>query len=264
MLNEPFIRKTPKQIKQMREAGKVAANTLLAVGSIIQAGISTGDIDRFVYNDTIRQRAIPAPLGYNGFPKSSSTSRNHVVCHGIPNDDEILQNGDIINVDITSLYNGYHADTSATFYVGKPSIESKHVVEVARRALEVGIIHAKVGAQIGEIGYAIEKFVLSQGCSVIERFDGHGIGENFHEPPWVKHFGAKGESLILEEGMTFTIEPVIILGNQAVDVLEDNWTIVSKDQSLSAQFEHTVAITSYGTAILTSRSRILKNSEIFL
>jgi len=247
----------------MREAGRVASNTLLGVGQIIRAGISTGDLDRFVYCDTINRGGIPAPLGYNGFPNSICTSRNNVVCHGIPNDQEILENGDIINVDITSIYNGYHGDTSATFYVGTPCIEAKHVVEIARRALDLGINQAKIGAQMGDIGYAIQEFTRSQGCTVIERFDGHGIGESFHELPWVKHYGEKGTGLILEEGMTFTIEPVIILGDQAVELLDEKWTMISQDGSLSAQFEHTIAITPDGPEILTQRMQPLRNSEIY-
>lgn len=247
----------------MREAGRIASDTLLGVGLKIRAGISTGDLDRFVYHDTINRGAIPAPLGYNGFPKSICTSRNHVVCHGIPNDKEILENGDIINVDLTSIYNSYHGDTSATFYVGTPCIEAKHVVEVARRALDLGINEAHIGAQMGDIGHAIQEFSRSEGCSVIKRFDGHGIGESFHEPPWVKHYGEKGTGLILEEGMTFTIEPIIAIGDEAVDMLDDKWTIVSRDGSLSAQFEHTIAITPDGPEVLTRRIQPLYNSEIF-
>jgi methionyl aminopeptidase len=258
-----LFKKSLNQINQMREAGKIASCTLLGVGSIVKAGISTGDIDRFVYQDTINRGAIPAPLGFNGYPKSVCTSRNHVVCHGIPCDVEFLENGDIINVDITSIYKGYHSDTSATFYVGTPSIEAKHVVEVARRALDLGIKEAKIGAHIGNIGFAIQEFTRREGCSVIERFDGHGIGESFHELPWIKHYGEKGTGLILEESMTFTIEPLIILGDQAVDLLDDGWSMVSRDGSLSAQFEHTILTTPYGPEILTQRHKLLKNSEIF-
>lgn len=260
---EKVIKKSTSQLQYMRKAGSIAANTLLGVGRLIRAGISTGDLDRFVYEDTLKHGATPAPLNYNGFPKSICTSRNHVVCHGIPNDQEILEDGDIINVDLTSIYKGYHGDTSASFYVGTPSPEAKHVVEVARRALEVGISQAHAGAQLGDIGAAIQEFTRSQGCSVIERFDGHGIGESFHELPWVKHYGKKGTGITLEVGMTFTIEPVIVLGSQAVSLLDDEWTIVSKDGSLSAQFEHTIAITDDGPEILTQRSERLLNSELF-
>jgi len=256
-------KKSAQQLKLMREAGSIASRTLLGVGRMIRAGISTADLDRFAYLDTIKQGARPAPLNYNGFEKSICTSRNHVVCHGIPSDGEILETGDIINVDLTSIYQGYHGDTSATFYVGTPGAEAKHVVEVARRALDVGIAEALVGATLGDIGAAIEEFVTRQGCSVVERCDGHGIGENFHEPPWVKHYGERNTGITLEAGMTFTIEPVIVLGSQAICLRDDTSTMVTINGALSAQFEHTIAVTDDGPEILTRRSEPLQRSELF-
>jgi methionyl aminopeptidase len=247
----------------MRKAGSIASETLLGVGRLIRAGISTGDLDRFVHQDTLKRGARPAPLNYNGFEKSICTSRNHVVCHGIPNDHEILEEGDIINVDLTSIYEGYHGDTSATFYVGTPTPEAKHVVEVARHALKLGIAEAQVGATLGDIGAAIEEFVTRHGCSVIERCDGHGIGESFHEPPWVKHHGKRNTGLTLEAGMTFTIEPVVVLGTQTMCLLDGTWTMVTINGALSAQFEHTIAVTDDGPEILTRRSKPLQRSELF-
>ncbi|MFC5050533.1 type I methionyl aminopeptidase [Rubritalea spongiae] len=261
-MNKKIIKKSPSQMKLMRQAGKVASNTLLAVAERITPGITTEDLNQFVHLDTIKQGATPAPLNYQGFPKSICTSRNEVVCHGIPKDNEFLEEGDIINIDLTSLYQGYHGDTSATFFVGKPSAEAKHLVEVAREALTRGIQAARCGSTFGDIGAAIQDFTREEGCTVIERFDGHGIGEHFHEPPWVNHYGMKGSGNTIEEGMTFTIEPVIVLGSQEVQLLEDGWTMITKDGSLAAQFEHTVAITTLGTEILTDRSNKLANCEL--
>lgn len=260
---DQVIKKSAHQLELMRKAGGIASETLLGVGRLIRPGISTGDLDRFVHQDTLKRGARPAPLNYKGFTKSTCTSRNHVVCHGIPDDQEILEEGDIINVDLTSLYQGYHGDTSATFYVGTPSTEAKHVVEVARRALELGIAEAQVGATLGNIGAAIEEFVTQQGCSVVQRCDGHGIGESFHEPPWVKHHGERNTGITLEAGMTFTIEPVVVLGSQAICLCDGPWTMVTINGALSAQFEHTIAITHDGPEILTRRAKPLHRSELF-
>ncbi|MEM9693844.1 MAG: type I methionyl aminopeptidase [Myxococcota bacterium] len=255
--------KSPREVALMREAGRVAAETLMGVDKMLKPGITTEDINRFVHEDTLRRGAKPAPLNYNGFPKSVCTSRNEVVCHGIPSDKEVIEPGDIINVDVTSILEGYHGDTSATFYIGEPTPEAKHVVEVARRSLELGIAQVRDGARLGDIGAAIQEFAEGQGCSVVRAFVGHGIGRIFHEPPQVMHYGRYNTGPRLKAGMTFTIEPMVNIGHYEVDVLEDQWTAVTRDGSLSAQFEHTLVVTKKGCEILTRRSERLANSERF-
>ena len=247
----------------MREAGQIAAATLVEVDKMIRPGITTEAINTFVHEDTLRRGARPAPLNYRGFPKSVCTSRNEVVCHGIPNEQEVLEPGDIINVDVTSIYNDFHGDTSVTFYIGDPSPEAKHVVEVARRSLELGIAEVRDGARIGDIGAAIQEFAEGQGCSVVRAFVGHGTGRVFHEEPQVPHYGRRNSGFRLKAGMTFTIEPMINLGGYEVEVLEDNWTAVTRDGSLTAQFEHTLVVTKRGCEIMTKRPELLKNSERF-
>jgi methionyl aminopeptidase len=254
--------KAPREIELMREAGQLAAETLCAVAEIIRPGITTDQINEFVHKDTLRRGARPAPLNYKGFPKSVCTSVNEVVCHGIPGR-RVLQAGDIINIDVTHVYKGFHGDTSATFYVGKPSPEAKRVVEVARKSLEVGIAQVKPGARLGDIGAAIQEYAEAQGCSVVRDFVGHGIGRLFHDEPKVSHVGQWGRGIRLKPGMTFTIEPMINLGGWEVQILEDDWTAVTADGSLSAQFEHTVLVAERGVEVLTRRSRPLKNSESF-
>ena len=246
----------------MRRVGRIAAQTLVGVGEMIGIGVSTGDINYFVHEHTLRQGGRPAPLHYGGFPKSVCTSRNHVVCHGVPDESELLEDGDIINVDITSIVDDYHGDTSATFYIGNPGPDAKHIVEVARQSLEVGIAQVRNGAWLGDIGAAVEEFVKTQGCSIVRRFDGHGIGRLFHEPPWIHHYGEYGTGLRLQSGMTFTIEPAVNLGAEPVDVLDDNWTYITRDGSLSAQFEHTVLVTDSGCEVLTHRSTRLAHSAL--
>ena len=255
--------KTPREIELMREAGRLAADTLSKVGEIIAPGITTEDINRFVHQDTLAKGCIPAPLNYRGFPKSVCTSRNHVVCHGIPNSKETLEDGDIINVDVTHIYRGYHGDTSATFYVGTPSEEAKLVTEVSRRCLELGIEAVRPMGRLQDIGAAIQEFAESKGCSVVTLFVGHGIGREFHAEPKVSHVGTRGKGLRFRPGMTFTIEPMINLGDHRVEILDDDWTAVTSDGSLSAQFEHTVLVTREGCEILTPRTGVLLNSEIF-
>jgi len=255
--------KSMREIGLMREAGQVAAATLVEVDKMIRPGISTEAINTFVHEDTLRRGARPAPLNYRGFPKSVCTSRNEVVCHGIPNEQEVLEPGDIINVDVTSIYNDFHGDTSVTFYVGDPSPEAKQVVEVARRSLELGIAQVRDGARIGDIGAAIQEFAEGQGCSVVRAFVGHGIGRIFHEDPQVPHHGRRNSGFRLKAGMTFTIEPMVNIGGYDVEVLDDNWTAVTRDRSLSAQFEHTIVVTKRGCEILTKRPHQLKNSERF-
>lgn len=252
---------SPQDIEHMRVVGRMAAETLMLVGEKIAPGISTEDIDRIVVEDTLRRGARCAPLNYHGFPKSVCTSINSVVCHGIPSPKEILRDGDIINVDVTTIFNGYFGDTSATFYVGKPTPEGRKVTEVSRRCLELGIAEVRDGARLGDIGAAIQEYAEAQGCSVVRAFVGHGIGKKFHEDPKVSHVGKRGSGIRIRAGMIFTIEPMINLGGYEVDVLDDDWTAVTRDGSLSAQFEHTIVVTRDGCEVLTSRPGILRNSE---
>ncbi len=255
--------KGERDISMMREVCRLAAGTLERVGPMLRPGITTQDINDFVHADTLRLGARPAPLNYKKFPKSVCTSINEVVCHGIPSPQRVLKDGDIINVDVTHIYKGFHGDTSATFYVGTPSAEAKKVVEVARRCLELGIAQVKPGARLGDIGAAIQEFAEGQGCSVVRDFVGHGIGRKFHDEPQVKHYGEWGRGNRLKPGMTFTIEPMVNLGGYEVEVLDDDWTAVTRDGSLSAQFEHTVLVTLDGCEILTRRDATLVGSELF-
>jgi methionyl aminopeptidase len=253
--------KTLKEVEAMRAAGKMAADTLLAVGEMIGPGITTEQINTFVHDDTVKKGGWPAPLNYHGFPKSVCTSINECVCHGIPGP-RALETGDIINVDVTTIFEGYYGDTSATFYIGKPSPEAKHVTEVSRRSLELGISKVREGARLGDIGAAIQEYAEGEGCSVVRAFVGHGIGRTFHEAPQVSHVGTKGSGMRLRAGMCFTIEPMINIGSYDVEILEDKWTVLTVDRSLSAQFEHTLVVTKTGCEILTRRSRRLENSEL--
>ena len=254
--------KTVKEVEALRAACEMAAETLLAVGDMLRPGITTEDINRFVHDDTVRRGGWPAPLNYHGFPKSVCTSVNEVVCHGIPGS-RVLEPGDIINVDVTTIYNGFHGDTSATFYIGTPSAEAKHVTEVARRSLELGIAEVRDGARLGDIGAAIQEFAEGEGCSVVRAFVGHGIGRKFHEAPQVSHVGQRNKGDRIRAGMCFTIEPMINVGGYEVEVLADKWTALTLDRSLSAQFEHTIVVTKTGCEVLTARKRKLANSEIF-
>src|SRR5215471_13300292 len=254
--------KTPREIEIMREAGRLTAETLSRVADMIRPGVTTDEINQFVHEDTLRLGARPAPLNYLGFPKSVCTSINEVVCHGIPGPTK-LKDGDIINVDVTHIYNGYHGDTSATFYVGTPSEEAIRITEIARRSLDLGMAEVKPGARLGDIGAAIQEFAEGLGCSVVTDFVGHGIGRKFHEEPKVSHVGVRGRGERLRAGMTFTIEPMINLGSHEVEVLEDDWTAVTTDGKLSAQFEHTILVTDTGYEILTQRPGRLEHSEIF-
>ena len=253
--------KSPKEIDLMRKVCRLAADTLLEVGDKIRAGMTTLDVDRIVHEHTLSQGARPAPLHYKGFPKSVCTSVNEIVCHGIP-DGTVLRNGDIVNVDVTHVYEGFHGDTSATFYIGTPSSEARHVTEVARRSLDMGIAEVREGARLGDVGAAIQEYVEAQGCSVVRDFVGHGIGRKFHDAPQVKHYGKRGTGERLRAGMTFTIEPMVNLGGWEIEVdPTDKWTVRTADGSLSAQFEHTVLVTREGVEILTARSRALRGSE---
>ena len=238
-------------IAAMRRAGRAAAATLEAVGARIAPGISTADIDAWVRADTRRRGGTPSQLGFEGFPAAVCTSRNEVVCHGIPSPKIRLGDGDIVNVDVTTKLDGFHGDTSATFFVGAPGPEARHVVETARRCRDAGIAVVRAGARLGDIGAAIEDLARREGCSVVREFGGHGIGRDMHQPPHVSHVGQRGAGLRLSEGMAITIEPMINLGAPDVRQLEDGWTIVTADGALSAQFEHTVLVTRDGCEILT-------------
>ncbi len=242
--------KSRQEIDAMRPACRHAAETLKMIEAYIRPGITTNEINDIVHEYTIRHNAIPAPLNYHGFPKSVCTSVNHVVCHGIPGDKK-LRDGDIINVDVTSIIDGWHGDTSKTFFVGTPKVRTRKIVEVARRALEIGIAQVRPGARLGDIGHAIQQYVEGEKCSVVREYCGHGIGRQFHEEPQVLHYGRPDTGIELQEGMVFTIEPMVNLGKPGVKLLRDGWTVVTRDKSLSAQFEHTLAVTADGYEILT-------------
>lgn len=253
--------KSQAEIEGIRRASQMAAETLLLVGEHLRAGMTTDDINTLVHEDTIRRGAYPSPLNYKGFPKSVCTSVNEVVCHGIPGP-RVLRDGDIINVDVTTYFGGFHGDTSATFYIGTPSPEARHVVEVARKSLDLALLEVREGARLGDIGAAIQEYAEAQGCSVVRDFVGHGIGRRFHEPPQVKHYGKRGQGERLRAGMVFTIEPMINAGRYEVRVdPKDKWTAYTVDGSLSAQFEHTIAVTKSGVEVLTRRPAPLRASE---
>ncbi|HEX7604390.1 MAG TPA: type I methionyl aminopeptidase [Polyangiaceae bacterium] len=253
--------KNAREVDGIRVASQMAAETLLLVGEKLRVGMTTEDIDRIVHEDTVRRGAYPAPLNYKGFPKSVCTSVNEVVCHGIPCL-QVLRDGDIVNVDVTTFYKGFYGDTSATFYLGTPRPEARHVVEVCRKALELGIAEVKDGARLGDIGAAIQTYVEANGCSVVRDFVGHGIGRKFHEPPQVKHYGKRGTGERIRAGMVFTIEPMVNVGRFEVEIdPSDKWTVRTADGSLSAQFEHTIAVTKGSVEVLTRREKPLRFSE---
>ena len=254
---------TSRDLERMRAACQLAADTLLMVGEKLRAGMTTDDINTLVHDYTIEAGARPSPLNYKGFPKSVCTSVNDVVCHGIPGP-QVLKDGDIVNVDVTSTLpakDGFYGDTSATFYVGEPSEEAKKVTEVSRHCLELGIQQVRHGNRIGDIGAAIQEYAHAQGCSVVRDYVGHGIGREFHCAPQVPHYGKAGTGKRMKEGMVFTIEPMINLGTWECEVLEDDWTVLTADRKLSAQFEHTICVTREGCEVLTSRKAPLKHSE---
>jgi methionyl aminopeptidase len=245
--------KTPDEIEKMRVAGRLAAEVLEMIGPHVQAGITTNELDEICHDYIVnQQQAIPAPLNYHGFPKSICTSVNHVICHGIPNEKR-LKNGDIVNIDITVIKDGYHGDTSKMFFVGEPSIKGQRLSRIAYECLRIGIDLVKPGIQLGDIGYAIQQHAEANHYSVVREYCGHGIGKQFHEDPQVLHYGRPATGLTLEPGMTFTIEPMINAGKRQVKLLKDGWTVVTKDHSLSAQWEHTILVTETGHEILTLR-----------
>ena len=242
--------KEKKDVEGIRKAGQLVLELLRLVKDEIRPGITTDDINTLVHEFTIKNNAISAPLNYRGFPKSVCVSVNEVVCHGIPGK-RVLRDGDIVNVDVTPILNGYYADANRTFFVGSPSSEAQKIVRVARESLKVGMSMVRPGNTIGDIGWAIQKYAEGEGCSVVREFVGHGVGFEFHEPPEVPHYGLKGKGIGLVPGMVFTIEPMINLGRKNILILEDKWTVVTEDGSLSAQFEQTLAVTENGYESLT-------------
>jgi methionyl aminopeptidase len=250
------------EIAALRRAGRSARETLDVVGTRLAPGVTTKDIDHWVREDTARRGARPSQLGYHGFPAAVCTSRNHVVCHGIPSATERLAPGDIINVDVTSEVDGFHGDVSETFEIGEVSREARLVTEVARRCLLAGIAVVRDGARLGDIGAAIEEIAKREGCGSVKEFGGHGIGRQMHMEPHVPHHGRRGLGIRLRTGMAFTIEPMITIGQPEIIVLEDGWTVVTADGSPSAQFEHTVIVTNEGAEVVTSGEA--KNDSISL
>lgn len=245
--------KTPEEIQKMRVAGRLAAEVLEMIEPHIKVGVTTNVLNEICHQYIVEhQKAIPAPLNYHGFPKSICTSVNHQVCHGIPND-KPLKNGDIVNVDITVIKDGYHGDTSKMFFVGEPTIQGKHVTRIARECLFIGIEMVKPGIRLGDIGHAIQTHAEKNRCSIVREFCGHGIGAVFHEDPQVLHYGKPNTREMLQAGMTFTIEPMVNAGKAAIRILPDHWTVITKDHSLSAQWEHTLLVTDDGVEILTLR-----------
>jgi len=241
---------TSSEWEKMRRAGRVAAATLSTVCSQIVPGINTAQIDRWVRQDTLARGGKPSQLGYKGFPAAVCTSRNHVVCHGIPSEREHVEDGDIINVDVTTEFDGYHGDTSMTVLVGHVSPEARRVTEVARLCRDAGVANVRPGLRLGELGGIIEEVARGHGCSVVRDLGGHGIGRSMHQAPHVAHHGFRGGTR-LQVGMAITIEPMVNLGGAEVDFLEDGWTVVTRDGSLSAQWEHTVLVTESGCEVLT-------------
>ncbi len=235
----------------MRRAGQLAAETLDMITPEVKPGVTTEYLNQLCHDYIEAAGAVPAPLNYRGFPKSICTSVNHVVCHGIPSDDKRLENGDIINIDVTVIVDGWHGDTSRMFFVGEPKIKARRLVEVTYEAMMRGIEAVKPGATLGDIGHAIQSFAEKQRFSVVTDFCGHGLGQVFHDAPSVLHYGRPGTGVPLREGMFFTIEPMINAGRPEVKILQDGWTAVTRDMKLSAQFEHSIGVTATGYEIFT-------------
>ncbi len=245
------IIKNAADIEGMKKAARINNAVLDLVGNHIKAGMTTEEINVLVHDYTVRQGGIPAPLNYEGYPKSVCVSINNVVCHGIPSEDTILKEGDIVNVDVTTIVEGYYADASRMYMIGEVSSEAKRLVEVAKECLEVGIAAIKPWGHLGDIGAAVHKHAKENGCSVVTDLGGHGIGKLFHEEPFVPHVGEEGEGMLLVPGMTLTVEPMINAGGYEVYIDdEDGWTVYTEDDSLSAQWEHTVLITETGVEII--------------
>lgn len=249
-----IIIKNADEIEKMRVSGKLASEVLEMIGPYVVEGVTTDELNTRCHNYIVNEQdAIPAPLNYHGFPKSICTSVNHQICHGIPGKKK-LKAGDIINIDVTVIKEGFHGDTSKMFIVGKGSVQAKNVIKIAQECLYIGIEMVKPGIHLGDIGHAIQKHAETNRFSVVREYCGHGIGRVFHEDPQVLHYGTPGTREILEEGMTFTIEPMVNVGKAHAKLLPDNWTVVTKDHSLSAQWEHTLLVTATGCDILTLRT----------
>jgi len=243
--------KTAEEIEKIRHASQLAAEVLVLLREHVKAGVTTGELNEIAHRHiTEVQGGTPATLGYHGFPASICTSLNHQVCHGIPAD-KTLRDGDILNIDVTVIKDGWHGDTSAMYTVGKPSVRAERLIEVTHEAMMRGIRAVRPDATLGDIGHAIQSYAEASGFSVVREYCGHGIGRNFHEDPQVVHYGKPGEGVRLKPGMTFTIEPMINAGKKDIKLLGDGWTVVTKDHSLSAQWEHTVVVTEDGVDILS-------------
>jgi methionyl aminopeptidase len=247
----PVTIKTPEEIEKMRVAGRLAGEVLRMIRPYVQPGVSTLELDRLCHDYIVNeQQAIPAPLNYRGFPKSICTSVNHVVCHGIPGDKQ-LKKGDIINIDITVIKDGFHGDTSKMFFVGEPSVAAERLTRISHACMKIGIDLVRPDICLGDIGHAIQEYAEANHCSIVREYCGHGIGREFHEDPQVLHYGKAGTGLRLQPGMTFTIEPMVNAGKHHTRLLPDGWTVVTKDHSLSAQWEHTILVTADGHEVLT-------------
>lgn len=246
--------KTPEEIEKMRIAGRMAAEVLEMIGPFVKPGVSTEELDKICHDHIVnKQNAIPACLGYRGFPKSICTSVNQVICHGIPSEKKILKNGDIVNIDVTVIYEGYHGDTSKMYFVGDKASHTERLVKITQECLYKGIELVKPGTQLGDIGHAIQQHAESNYYSVVREYCGHGIGNTFHEAPQVLHYGKPGTGLALKAGMCFTIEPMINAGKPHTKLKKDGWTVETKDGRLSAQWEHTLLVTDNGVEVLTAR-----------
>ena len=257
----PTTPKTPEEIEKMRVAGRLAASVLEMIGEHVRPGVTTEELDRLCHDYIVNDiDCIPAPLNYSNapgqppFPKSICTSVNHVVCHGIPTPRKRLKQGDVINIDVTVIKDGWHGDTSKMFFAGKPGVLAERLVRVTQECLYRGIEAVRPGAHLGDIGAAIQAHAEAHRYSVVREFCGHGIGRTFHDAPQVLHYGRRGSGEVLQPGMTFTIEPMINAGRRHVRVLPDFWTVVTKDHKLSAQWEHTILVTPAGSEVLTRRA----------
>jgi methionyl aminopeptidase len=240
----------PEGFEGMRRAGQLAAAALDLLAAHVRPGVTTESIDRLVFDFALRNHAVPATLNYRGYPKSCCTSLNHVVCHGIPGP-RVLVDGDVLNVDVTLILNGWHGDTSRMYTVGRVSRKAERLIEVTHEAMMRGIAVIRPGATVGDVGYAIQRYAEGERCSVVRDFCGHGVGLLFHDKPNILHYGTPGEGVRLEPGMIFTVEPMINLGKPHVKMLSDGWTAVTRDRSISAQFEHTVGVTDTGVEVFT-------------
>lgn len=245
--------KSKREIELMRATSRLAASTLEYIEPFVKPGVSTEELNKLCHDYIVEHGAYPSPLNYHGFPKSICTSLNEVICHGIPNKKDVLKDGDILNIDVTTYLNKFHGDTNKTFLVGEVSDETKKLVDVTYECMMAGIAQVKPGGHIGDIGAAIQEIAHAQGYSVVEDYCGHGIGREFHEDPQVVHVGKRGTGAVIKPGMTFTIEPMINLGVKHCKVLKDGWTVITKDKKWSAQFEHTILVTDDGHEILTLR-----------